>query len=216
MDPNGEPYGVTGLGPLTPKVLGLLGARYIVLGPGAAVRVPGLRRVYAGRDATIFSNAQAVPRVFIAARVGVAEGTLQEISSVTSAGFDARRDAVVRNDELGGAAPAAGGGTVRVVSETNARVALRASLARDALVVLDDTWAPGWTVRVDGAPAPALRTDVVLRGVVVPAGRHQIVWSYTVPGLRRGAELSLLGLLAVLGWGGRLIVRARRRAIDGS
>jgi uncharacterized membrane protein YfhO len=50
----------------------------------------------------------------------------------------------------------------------------------------------------------------VLRGVVVPAGAHEVVWSYRVPGLRLGVALSLLGLLAALAWAGALLVRARR------
>jgi uncharacterized membrane protein YfhO len=77
--------------------------------------------------------------------------------------------------------------------------------------VLDDAWARGWSVTVDGRPARALRADVVMRGVTVPAGTHEIVWRYRVPGLRTGALLSGLGLLTLLGWGGWLL-RSRRRA----
>jgi uncharacterized membrane protein YfhO len=79
------------------------------------------------------------------------------------------------------------------------------------LVVLDDTWGPGWSVRVDGREAQPLQANVVLRGVVVPAGEHELVWSYRVPGLRAGAALSAIGLLAMLAWAGALIARARRR-----
>jgi hypothetical protein len=52
---------------------------------------------------------------------------------------------------------------------------------------------------------------VVLRGVIVPAGAHEIVWSYRVPGLRAGAALSGLGAVVLLAWAGALVVRSRRR-----
>jgi uncharacterized membrane protein YfhO len=124
-------------------------------------------------------------------------------------GFDPRTDAVVRRDELGSATAPAGAGSVRVVEEANSRVALRATLSRRSVVVLDDAWAPGWRVTVDGRPARALQADMVLRGVVVPAGTHEVVWSYRVPGLRAGALLSGIGLLIAAGWGAWLLVRRR-------
>ena len=101
-------------------------------------------------------------------------------------------------------------GRARIVDESNARVTIRATLARRGLVVLTDQWMDGWTVRIDGRPAPILRTDMLLRGVIVPAGAHTVEWSYRVPGLRAGAALSAVGLLALLGWTA-VLVRARRR-----
>jgi uncharacterized membrane protein YfhO len=76
--------------------------------------------------------------------------------------------------------------------------------------VLDDAWASGWSVTVDGRPARELQADVVMRGVVVPAGEHEIVWSYRVPGLRAGLLLSALGLLELAAWSGALLARRRR------
>lgn len=195
------------------NVLGLLGGRLLATAPDLSGGLPGLKPVYDGRDAHIFENARAVPRAFVAGRVDVADDEDAEMAAIVSDRFDPRTDAVVRADELGVApVPSAGArGSVRVAGEENARVALHADLQRRALVVLDDAWAPGWRVTVDGRPAQALQADMVLRGVVVPAGRHEVVWSYRVPGLRAGAALSVLGLLIVGGWGGWLVVRARRR-----
>ncbi len=207
-------YAFPSLSPEALRVLSTLGTRYVVADPGAAVDVPGVQTVYRGADATVVANAGAVPRALVAGRVHVAAGEGEETGALLEAGFDPRRDVVVRRDELPPAfdAARAGGGSVRVVEEQNARVALRARLARPSVVLLDDAWAPGWSVRVDGQPARALQADVVLRGVAVPAGEHEIVWSYRVPGLRAGAALSLLALLATLAWAGALVVRARRRA----
>jgi uncharacterized membrane protein YfhO len=56
---------------------------------------------------------------------------------------------------------------------------------------------------------------MVLRGVVVPAGTHEVVWRYRVPGLRMGLALSATGLLVMLAWAGWVTVatRARRRGV---
>ncbi|HEX5146003.1 MAG TPA: hypothetical protein VFV85_03200 [Conexibacter sp.] len=193
-------------------VLGVLGTRWIAAEPGVHARLRNLRPVYRGKDATVFENALAMPRAIVARDVTTAGEEGDELVGVARTGFDPRTDAVVRRDEVGADAPAgAGGGRVRVVGERDASVTLRATLPRRGLVVLDDAWAPGWHVSIDGHPARALQADMVLRGVVVPAGTHEVVWSYRVPGLRAGAALSVLGLLIAAGWGGWLLLRRRRR-----
>ena len=142
----------------------------------------------------------------------MADEDAAELAAVAGDAFDPRSMAVVRRDDLGdAAAPDGGAGSVRVVGERDATVTLRATLRRRSLVVLDDRYLPGWSVTVDGRPARVLRTDVVLRGVTVPAGSHAIVWSYRVPGLRAGAALSGVGVLAALAWAGALAVGTRRR-----
>lgn len=212
----GRPFEVATLSPEGLRVLGLLGVRYVVTGPGATLpRGPESRPLtlpYRGRDATVIANALAAPRAFVAAGVRVADGDIGEAVAAVETSFDPRRDAILPRAAAGARPPVGvAGGTATVVRESNASVALRASLPRRGLVVLDDAWAPGWSVTVDGRRARALRADVVMRGVVVPAGVHEVVWRYRVPGLRLGALLSALGLLALAGWAAALRARARRR-----
>jgi len=212
MSPEDDPYSLATLTQTAPQVLGVLGGRYIMLPPGTRAAVHDLGVVYSGRDATIFANRLAAPRAFVARGVRVVEGEQGELAAIGEARFDPRREATLRAGEMRGVeVPGGAGGSARVVGETNASVRLRATLPRPGLVVLDDTWAPGWTVAVDGRPARALRTDAVLRAVVVPAGTHEVAWSYRVPGLSLGAALSALGLLAAALWGGALVLLSRRR-----
>jgi hypothetical protein len=67
------------------------------------------------------------------------------------------------------------------------------------LLVMADTWFPGWNAWVDGQREPILRGNWAQR--VIPLrqpGRHTITFQYTPPGLARGAWLTLLGALS---WG---------------
>jgi hypothetical protein len=79
------------------------------------------------------------------------------------------------------------------------------------LVVFNEVFFPGWRARVDGAPAPLLRCNHLLRGVVVDAGRHRIELSYWPTGYGWLLLLLLLSLIGggALALGPRLI---RRRA----
>lgn len=204
-------FAMESLSPAAMQVASVLGARYVIAAPGSELPteagrplLPFMHVAYDGRDARIFANALAVPRALVAPRVRVVEGEAAAATLLAEPGFDPRRDAVVERADaaavagLAVAVPAgaASPGRVVVSDPSNAEVAMRAQLARPSLVMLDDNWAPGWSVAVDGRAAHAVRVDDVMRGVVVPAGAHAIEWTYRVPGLRAGAALSALALLA--------------------
>jgi uncharacterized membrane protein YfhO len=81
------------------------------------------------------------------------------------------------------------------------------------VVVLVDTYDPGWRVTVDGRPAPLLRTNVAFRGVGVPAGKHVIEQVYrpwtVLYGLGASAAATLFGLAVVLQRAARALPRSR-------
>jgi hypothetical protein len=77
------------------------------------------------------------------------------------------------------------------------RVELAATLDRPGLVILADVYYPGWKLTIDGEPASIYRTNRMMRGAAVKAGRHTLVYTYEPASFRVGAILSLTGLLAM-------------------
>jgi hypothetical protein len=98
---------------------------------------------------------------------------------------------------------------VQVVRRDQTRVRVSVRTGGDGLLVLADPWYPQWRVEVDGRPAELLRVDHALRGVRVPAGDHQVVFTYQDSALQLGLVLSGLTLA---GLGGLWWWRRRRRA----
>ena len=76
----------------------------------------------------------------------------------------------------------------------------------DILLVVSDTWYPGWRARVDGETARILRADHAFRALALTAGAHRVELAYAPLSFRLGAALSALGLALVA-----LLARARRR-----
>lgn len=72
---------------------------------------------------------------------------------------------------------------------------LRATVVADGrvLVVLRDVLAPGWQATVDGEPAELVVVDHALRGVVVPAGEHEVRLRYWPTTMTIGLWLAGLG-----------------------
>ncbi|MBV9170225.1 MAG: hypothetical protein JOZ81_09110, partial [Chloroflexi bacterium] len=45
-------------------------------------------------------------------------------------------------------------------------------------LVVNERWEPGWSAQIDGQPAPVYATNVLMRGVPVPAGATEVVLTY--------------------------------------
>jgi uncharacterized membrane protein YfhO len=68
------------------------------------------------------------------------------------------------------------------------------------MVVLSDTYYPGWRARVDHQSAEIYEVNGAMRGVAVPRGTHTITMRYRPLSVYLGAALSLAGILGALGW----------------
>jgi hypothetical protein len=85
------------------------------------------------------------------------------------------------------------------------QVRIRADMACAGMVLLSDTFYPGWRARVDSELAPIHEVNGAMRGIVVPAGRHIVTLRYRPVSAIAGAAATLLGvaLSLALYWLGR-------------
>jgi uncharacterized membrane protein YfhO len=81
------------------------------------------------------------------------------------------------------------------------------------LLVLSDTWFPGWTARVNGKDSPVLRVNHTLRAVAVKPGLSQVEFRYRPRSFFAGlavSALALISLMAALATGRMRSSRLRR------
>jgi uncharacterized membrane protein (GlpM family) len=90
------------------------------------------------------------------------------------------------------------GSTATVATRRPRQLEIDVESCGRGILVVSDAWYPGWRASVDGAEAPVLRTDLLMRGVPVAAGKHRVVLSFRPASFTAGALISLLALLAVL------------------
>jgi uncharacterized membrane protein YfhO len=100
----------------------------------------------------------------------------------------------------GGQRPSpAAGDRVTVVEYEPETIQIKVSTAAGGLLVLADSYYPGWRALVDGKPAPVLRVDYLFRAVPLPAGEHEVSFYYEPDSLRLGAAISAVALAVILG-----------------
>jgi hypothetical protein len=108
-----------------------------------------------------------------------------------------------------------------IVFYDSLRVTIRAILERPGIVILTDSDYPGWTAYLDGSRVPVLAANYLFRGVLAPAGTHQIEFRYEPQSYLYGPLISLLALSSGLAWFGAttrrqdICVRGRLRVRNG-
>ncbi len=85
-------------------------------------------------------------------------------------------------------------------------------LDRPGILVVTDTWFPGWRAKVDGAPAPLLVANGYQRGVALGPGRHRVELEYRPASFAAGVGISCLMALALAGAAWR--TRSRVRSVE--
>jgi hypothetical protein len=170
---------------------------------------PELSTVYEGRDGRIYRIRDALPRAWIATAQRVVADEKEALAAVADPEFDARR-AVVSEEPLEGVPAGTGNpeaaGEARIVRDEPEHVTIEADATAPGVLVLADTWFPGWTATVDGRDAEIAKVDYVHRGVPLTAGRHVVDFRYRPLSWTIGwitSLLTLLGLAAALVVGGR-------------
>jgi hypothetical protein len=138
------------------------------------------------------------PRAYLVEYVRVASDDEDAAQILEAADFRPAAEAVVQGDAPNiVSAPIGSGESAEILSRAPTRIEIQVQVDSPRLLVYADTFYPGWQATIDGAPAPILRTNLALRGIVVPAGQHHVILFYRPTTLYVGAGISLATLLAV-------------------
>jgi hypothetical protein len=147
-------------------------------------------------DVKIYENLDVLPRAYLVHQTVATEAD-QAVAHVAAGAFDPSERAIVE----GGVAlqsRASPGDSARIVAYAPERVIIEATSAEPAFLVLADGDDPGWRATIDGAPVPIQRTNVLVRGVELPAGTHRVEFVYQPPSWLWGVWLGALGWLTVI------------------
>jgi hypothetical protein len=164
----------------------------------------------AGGWQIVLRNQDRPGRAWVTYAVSVAATPDIALERFVAPDFDPRGEAILETTPARvyatpATAPPATPARVSVPSST--RLDVDVELPRPGILVVSESYFPGWRAWVDGAPAEILRTDYVLRGIELDAGAHHVRFEYRPWSVRIGAALSLIGVGTAAG-----LVWADRRA----
>ena len=173
--------------------------------PGWPIAADG---TWDGSRFVIQRNPTAMPRAYVVPRVTLLpdhDGVV--LTSLTD--LDPHATVIMSDDPLGSISfgPRQPFTIAEWTSNDPDRPAVVVTTRAPGLLVVADSWMPGWTANVDGRPAPVLRGNGAQRVIPLPEpGSHSVFMQYRPPGLSAGCIITILSILA---WAVMVMARSR-------
>ena len=153
----------------------------------------------------LYLNNRALPNAYIVHSAQLAAGKEECMRLICSAAFRPGRQVVLEHEDIDcipgllfsrrDIAPHTESAIVHRLSNNMVRV--DADLALPGLLVLTDTYYPGWRATIDGKPVPLVHANYLFKAVPVAEGKHQVTFVYFPDSFRWGAVLALSCLMVL-------------------
>jgi hypothetical protein len=190
-------------GVLSP-LLRLMDVRYIIVGIGDEHEFPEIKQleakyptVFQDETVKILEVTDGLPHAWIV-HSATSGGRKDAFRGIQRPTFDPGREAIIE-----GSLPALAltqnleAEQVQIVRYGEDSMELNATLSAPGIVVVSEMYARGWRAEVDGHSVDILPTDLILRGIPVPAGEHTIHLRYAPRAIPLGIAVTLVTALVL-------------------
>ena len=163
---------------LNNRLFNLLNAKYVL--SLRSINTPGYKLVYQEGETKVFENANALPRFFYVKKVTYVNKE-RALETLFSNSFNPVKEAVVEmKGQTLGFKDYVGVGNIDVIEYGASRVVIQTDNQKINYLVFLDAYYPNWRVFVDNVEKVIYPTNYAFRGLEVPAGKHRVVFSFSV------------------------------------
>jgi len=168
------------------------------------------RLIYQDPYVLIYENLKAFPRAFPVHQAIITENQDRSLQQLKDPTLDLRRIVLLElppgnhlEEQIGSLHPSlppdrrfseGNSSTAQIVSYSPHEVLIDAQMERPGILVLGDTYYPGWRVWVDGQPEVIFPANHLFRGVYLREGDHSVKFAYRPISYRLGLYVSLFSL----------------------
>lgn len=180
------------------NLLSLLNVKYIIA--CEEIKDQRVELAYSDEKVKVYKNNELLPRAFFVSDYKVIGDGQEALDFLTSKDFNPV-DVVVLNEE-----PASfdnvpgskhGNATVEIKDYSPNKVILNINTPASGILILSDTFYPGWKAFVDWKEVEIMKANTVMRAVIVPKGEHLVKFVYDPTLFNYGLKLGLCTLISI-------------------
>ena len=180
------------------NLLSLLNVKYIVAYED--INDKRVKLAYSDEQVKVYKNNHSLPRAFFLSDYVVISDEQEALDFLRSKDFNPM-DIVVLNEE-----PASfenrpdsqhNNASVEIKDYSPNKVILSINTPSRGILVLSDTFYPGWKAFVDWEETEIMKANVVMRAVVMPEGEHLVKFVYDPIPFNYGLRLGLCTLICI-------------------
>tara|TARA_B100000029_G_scaffold198492_1_gene196600 strand:- start:31619 stop:34066 length:2448 start_codon:yes stop_codon:yes gene_type:complete len=183
-------------------VLNMLNTRYLV--SDRPLQTRNLMPVLASEDGYLYRNNSALPRAFLVDSVKIINDKNAIFNILKDPSFNPGEYAILEKPIDGTLGPLRTS-TAEITEHTPHEIKIKVKADSRCLLVISEIYYPaGWHATIDGDPAEIYKTNYVLRSLIVPKGKHEVVLtfnpsSFTIGHMVSQIASSLIIIILVVG-----------------
>ncbi len=179
-------------------LLSLLNVKYIIA--NEEIKDKRVELAYSDEKVNIYRNNELLPRASIVSDYKVISDGQEALDFLSSKDFNPV-DVVVLNEEPARFEKIPGSkhsnATVEIKDYSSSKVILNTNIPSSGILVLSDTFYPGWKSFVDWEEVEIMKANTVMRAVVIPKGKHLVKFVYDPVPFNNGLKLGLCTLIGI-------------------
>jgi hypothetical protein len=185
------------------NMLNLLNVKYIISPFSLAERNFKILR---DGPIKIYENTTCLPRAFFVAKVEVVENEDEVLHRMKNPGFDPKNIAYITKQEIARLQGAKisdsrfseKAATIEIINYQPNQIRLKTTTDSARLLIIADTYYPGWKAYVNSTETPIVKVNYTLRGIFLDRGEQAVTLVFKPSSFIIGACLSLIALASVL------------------
>ena len=158
------------------KIIDLLGVKYIL--SLSDLNSSKLKKVFQEGQTIIYENENVLSRVFFVEQIVLTDNNEAAINKMFESNFNPRKTAIVERSRGVNIVPPrrCTACQARILTHQDSKIAIKTENDVDGFLVLTDSFYPTWNALIDGRKTEIFLTDYNFRGIIVPQGKHTIVF----------------------------------------
>jgi membrane protein YfhO len=163
--------------------------------------------VYNDGHVAVFENTSVLPRAFLVPQTGIEllKDADSQLAALRDPAFDPQKTVIVSNRppslsnlSVTSTPQQAASSFVKITGSGVNDVSIRASAGEASVLVVSQTYYPGWKAIVDGKPSELFPVNMTLTGVPVQPGAHDVRLVFDPVSFKVGAGLTLLTVVIII------------------
>ncbi len=192
------------------QLLGMANVKYILnFSEINNTEIPLVKEINLGKDfgltLKIYENKQVLPRAYFVPEAKVIKEEKAMFNELTTGNFYPLKTVLLENQPPKPLPPFTGAvdsfaknNSVIINQYTSQNIIVTTDIKNDGVLVLSDSYYPGWKATIDGKKTEILRANYLFRAVELSPGKHVVRFYYEPLYFKIGAIISGLTVIAVL------------------
>lgn len=182
------------------KVMDMLGVKYVIdrvdnPKDDTTFDTARFKPIWQKNAWTVFENMYAAPRTFVTGDVQFYTNSKDFEIKFFADSFKPGSSVLIESIHKNAFETVKqGSGSAQIIAYTPNTVTIGTITDKEQVLFLSDTYDPNWVATIDGKPTQIYNMTYAFRGVIVPPGRHTVVFSYHSKPFLTGIYISIATL----------------------